>query len=97
MPFPLLHQVFVLHAPTHSCLHPASLLAEQQTLDINRSSWETIFLPQEMLPDYTMGASVCNYYSYEEQDLDYIKENWEDIVEDESVRAELQVGKLKLK
>ena len=64
MPFPLLHQVFVLHAPTHSCLHPASLLAEQQTLDINRSSWETIFLPQEMLPDYTMGASVCNYYNF---------------------------------
>ena len=64
MPFPLLHQVFVLHAPTHSCLHPASLLAEQETLDINRSSWETIFLPQEMLPDYTMGASVCNYYNF---------------------------------
>jgi len=88
MPFPLLHQVFVLHAPTHSCLHPASLLAEQETLDINRSSWETIFLPQEMLPDYTMGASVCNYYNFSGTALEAIKANLTELLSDPA-RTEL--------
>ena len=92
MPMPMMHQVFVLHVPHHQCSPPANSSAGM--LEMNETAWKEIFLPVEFSHfTYTNESSVCNYYSYEEQDLDYIKENWPDIVEDVSVMAELQVDK----
>ena len=38
MPFPMLHQVFVLHAPSYDCLHPEEISAN--TLGINQTEWK---------------------------------------------------------
>ena len=90
MPLPMMHQVFVLHVPQHQCDPPANSSAG--TLGLNETAWREIFLPIEFsFYSFTNESSVCNYYSYEQQDLDYIKDNWEDIVEDVSVIADLQV------
>ena len=49
MPFPLLHQMFVLHVPAHECVHPQEITAE--TLGINATVWAVRkFLPQNDLP-----------------------------------------------
>ena len=94
MPMPMMHQVFVLHVPHHQCSPPANSSA--QSLGMNETAWKEIFLPIEFSAfTYTNESSVCNYFSYQEQDLDYIRDNWPDIVDDASVMADLQVGKLK--
>ena len=38
MPFPLLHQMFVLHVPAHTCVHPEEITAE--SLGINETVWQ---------------------------------------------------------
>ena len=38
MPFPMLHQVFVLHAPSYECVHPAEISAD--TLQLNETVWQ---------------------------------------------------------
>ena len=94
MPMPMMHQVFVLHVPHHQCSPPVNSSA--QSLGMNETAWKEIFLPIEFSAfTYTNESSVCNYFSYQEQDLDYIRDNWPDIVDDASVMADLQVGKLK--
>ena len=93
MPMPMMHQVFVLHVPQHQCSPPANISAG--TLDMNETAWRDIFLPIEFSAyTFTNESSVCNYFSYDEGDLNYIKENWQDIVEDESVMGSLQVVEL---
>ena len=92
MPMPMMHQVFVLHVPHHECRPPANFSAE--TLEMNQTAWRDIFLPVEFSAyTFTNESSVCNYFSYEEQDLEYIKDNWADIVQDASVLTGLQVVK----
>jgi len=89
MPFPMLHQVFVLHAPSYECVHPENITAD--SLNMNLTEWQSIFLPTEFLvTTHGMGPSACNYYSYEEEDLDYIKGNWRDLANNESEVAKLQ-------
>ena len=38
MPFPLLHQMFVLHSPDYECVPPEQISA--QTLGINTTQWK---------------------------------------------------------
>ena len=38
MPFPLLHQMFVLHSPDYECVPPEQISA--QTLGINITQWK---------------------------------------------------------
>ena len=49
MPFPLLHQMFVLHVPAHTCVHPEEITAE--ALGINETVWQ-------------VGASMSLYTEY---------------------------------
>jgi len=68
MPFPLLHQVMVLHVPKHDC-QPVDQ-PSYQDMDMNMTDWQDIFLPQELLPDWSgMGPSSCNYYNYTAEQL----------------------------
>merc|ERR1719234_3071851 len=85
----MLHQVFVLHAPSYECIHPENISAN--TLNMNNTQWQKIFLPVEFLATtHTMGPSLCNYYNYQSEDLEYIKENWIDIANNETTVTELQ-------
>ena len=91
MPMPMMHQVFVLHVPHHQCSPPANISVG--TLAMDEDVWREIFLPIEFSAyTYTNESSVCNYYSYGQQDLDYIRDNWQEIVDDTSVLGDLQVG-----
>lgn len=66
MPFPLLHQVLVLHAPAHECVPPPELPGPE-SVGMNLTEWQRVFLPQEMLPDWSgMGPSACKYYNFTE-------------------------------
>ena len=38
MPFPMLHQMFVLHSPEHSCNHPP--IMEAENMGINQTIWQ---------------------------------------------------------
>ena len=40
MPFPLLHQMFVLHSPDYECVPPEEISA--QTLGINTTQWKVV-------------------------------------------------------
>ena len=61
---------------------------------MNDTAWREIFLPIEFSAyTYTNESSVCNYYSYGQQDLDYIRDNWQDIVDDSFELGDLQVVK----
>jgi len=71
MPFPMLHQMFVLHTPNFDCIHPED--ASHESLGINFTQWQTIFLPTELLPSHTMGPSVCNYYNFTSEKLETIQ------------------------
>jgi len=75
MPFPLLHQVFVLHTPAFDCVHPEEIRPE--TLGMNKTIWQELFVPKEMLHTYEMGPSVCNYYNYSQEMIEYFKDNAE--------------------
>jgi hypothetical protein len=60
-------QVLVLHAPAHECVPPPELPAPEAT-GMNQTEWQRVFLPQEMLPDWSgMGPSACKYYNFTEQ------------------------------
>jgi len=71
MPFPLLHQVFVLHTPNFECVPPEHL--NHDALGMNKSVWQALFLPNEMLPSHTVGPSVCKFYNYTEDKLNYLE------------------------
>lgn len=88
MPFPLLHQVFVLHTPLFDCLHPEHI--SHETVGINKTVWQDLFVPKEMLPTYEMGPSVCNYYNYSQEMIDYIKVNYEGLLLDTNATKKIQ-------
>jgi len=83
MPFPLLHQMFVLHVPAHTCVHPEQITAE--ALGINETVWQGIFLPMGY-----QGPSQCSYYNFTSENLDYIKKNWISLSGDAEAIQELQ-------
>ena len=106
MPFPMLHQVFVLHAPSYECVHPENFSA--RNFGMNDSAWQVrpsfvrsicyqnifqeIFIPVEFsAATHTMAPSECNYLSYGESDIDYIMESWPDIVQNKDNVTDLQV------
>jgi len=89
MPFPLLHQVFVLHSPLHTCIHPDRLTPETVGID-NITIWQKLFLPEEMLPTYEMGPSQCNYYNYSNEMVQYIRENYEGLMLDQNTTNKIQ-------
>eukprot|EP00092_Neocalanus_flemingeri_P014336 GFUD01015463.1.p1 GENE.GFUD01015463.1~~GFUD01015463.1.p1 ORF type:complete len:584 (+),score=109.85 GFUD01015463.1:144-1895(+) len=93
MPFPLLHQVFVLHTPKFDCVHPEEIRPE--TLGLNKTIWQELFVPKEFLPTYEMGPSVCNYYNYSQEMIEYIKDNYEGLLLDTNATAKIQ-GEAKL-
>ena len=83
MPFPLLHQVFVLHSPYHECVHPDRISPETVGIE-NITVWQVsgrtlpacmtlattpqkLFVPMELLPSYELGPSQCNYYNYSQE------------------------------
>jgi len=69
LPFPLLHQVLVLHAPKHECLLPPAVPTPSD-LGINQTVWQSMFLPSELLPDMSgVGPSSCNYYNFTSSQL----------------------------
>jgi len=88
MPFPLLHQVFVLHTPTFDCIHPEEIRPE--TLGLNKTVWQELFLPKEMLPTYEMGPSTCNYYNFSQEMIVYIKDNYEGLFLDANATLKIQ-------
>jgi len=88
MPFPMLHQMFVLHTPNFDCIHPED--TSHESLGINFTQWQTIFLPTELLPSHTMGPSVCNYYNFTSEKLETIQNNWEDLAKNASSLTEIQ-------
>ena len=54
---------------------------------------QTLFLPVEFLATtHSMGPSVCNYYNYRQEDMDYIRTSWRDIVNNETGIEQLQVS-----
>merc|ERR1719195_903064 len=85
MPFPLLHQMFVLHVPAHECVHPQEITAE--TLGINATVWAGIFLPMGY-----QGPSQCSYYNFSSENLKYIQENWRALAADTDATQELETG-----
>jgi len=89
MPFPLLHQVFVLHSPLHTCIHPDRLTPETVGID-NITIWQKLFVPEEMLPTYEMGPSQCNYYNYSNEMVQYIRENYEGLMLDQNTTNKIQ-------
>jgi len=89
MPFPLLHQVFVLHSPEHNCTHPDRLTPETVGID-NITVWQKLFVPEEMLPSYEMGPSQCNYYNYSDEMVQYIRENHEGLIIDQNTTHKIQ-------
>jgi len=88
MPFPLLHQVFVLHTPTFDCIHPEEIRPE--TLGLNKTVWQELFLPKEMLQTYEMGPSTCNYYNFSQEMIVYIKDNYEGLFLDANATLKIQ-------
>jgi len=73
MPFPLLHQVLVLHAPKHECIpvdNSGTPIWTAEVMNMNKTEWQQIFLPVEMAPDYSgMAPSSCNYYNISEENV----------------------------
>lgn len=90
MPFPLLHQVFVLHTPQFECIHPDRVTME--TVGINNISiWQELFVPQEMSPTtYALAPSVCNYYNYSQEMIEYIRDNYEGLMLDVNATKRIQ-------
>ena len=65
--------MLVLHAPKHAC-NPDGMPTAGE-LNMTVEEWQGIFLPQEMLPDWSgMGPSSCNYYNYSLDSLREIRE-----------------------
>jgi len=85
MPFPLLHQVLVLHAPKHECIPLDDFGAPRWTaeeMNMTKTAWQEIFLPTEMAPDYSgMAPSSCNYYNISEENVQVILEGTGDLAQ----------------
>jgi len=70
MPFPLLHQVFVLHVPDHSCVPPEHL--SNDSLMVDYDLWQELVLPTVLLPSHEEGPSTCNYFNYTQDQVNTI-------------------------
>merc|ERR1712001_291451 len=86
MPFPLLHQVLVLHAPKHECVPLDAAGAPRWTaedMNMNKTDWQQIFFPTEMAPDYSgMAPSSCRHYNISDEDVQAIMDGIGDYVAD---------------
>jgi len=89
MPFPLLHQVFVLHSPLHECVHPDRISPETVGIE-NITAWQKLFVPMELLPSYELGPSQCNYYNYSQEMVEYISDNYEGLMLDQKAIQGIQ-------
>jgi len=72
MPFPLMHQVFVLHVPEHSCSLPAEM--DMEALGFNNlSTYQEVMLPKELNAYYQMTTSACNYLQFSPQKIEEVR------------------------
>ena len=82
MPFPLLHQMFVLHVPAHTCVHPKEITAK--ALGINETVWQVgasmsililnifqhkVIFKGIFLPMGYQGPSQCSYYNFSSENV----------------------------
>ena len=88
MPFPLLHQMFVLHVPAHTCVHPEQITAE--ALGINETVWQVIherkcwilaktkiIFKGIFLPMGYQGPSQCSYYNFTSENVNILYDLWQ--------------------
>jgi len=71
MPFPLLHQVFVLHSPPYTCMIPASL--NNTSLGLSFNTWQEIVFKKELNAYYINASDHCSYYDLDDSQISTIK------------------------